>query len=344
MNWLAWRQYRKQFLIFGIILVAFAAIAVFTGNHFWHSYQHVLATCKQNPANPSCSDINDTVFHNGGLALRVVLVTGLMMPLILGMFVGSPLLAREYEEGTNKLVWTQSVSRRKWLTAKLLWALVFAALYGLAIALLVSWWTRTVNAIGHSRFQTGQFDTQGIVPFAYSVFFTAVGIAMSAWFRKTMIALAVTIGLFIAFQASIGQWVRPHYMQPIAVTSQMGPGLIDGNIPTGAWQLSNDIVTRSGQTVGDIFPAAPSQCQAIIQQNSGGPGPGGGIRIKAVRAPGAGGDPIDACLNAAGWHQVAKYQPSYRFWDFQRIETGIYLGMAALFVGGTYVLVLKRDA
>jgi ABC-type transport system involved in multi-copper enzyme maturation permease subunit len=342
MNWFAWRQHRKQFMIFGLVLVAYTIFTILTGNHFWHEYQQVQATCRQNPATPSCSDLG-TVFSGGyGAAVKLVFATALGVPLILGFFLGSPLFSKEYEEGTNKLVWTQSVSRRKWLTTKLVWALAFAALYGLAISLLVNWWARTTNALDHSRFDSGQFDVQGMMPFAYSIFFTTIGFTMSAWFRKTMIALAVTLGLFIAFQASFAQWIRPHYMTPVTVTSPMGPNEDANLIPTGAWTLRRDIVDKNGKTVGDIFPSAPAQCQAIIQQMQTQPGSSGGtIRVKPV--PG-GGDPIDACLNKAGFHQIASYQPSYRFWDFQRMEVGIYLGMTAIAVGATYWLVIRRDA
>jgi ABC-type transport system involved in multi-copper enzyme maturation permease subunit len=340
MNWLAWRQHRNQFTIFGLILMAFTVLVILSGNHFWHEYQQVLATCRQNPATPSCSDISGSLGQIYGVLVKVVFLTAISVPLLLGLFLGSPLFSREYEEGTNKLVWTQSVSRRRWLTTKLVWALAFAALYGLAISLLVSWWARTTNTIEHSRFDTGQFDVQGIMPFAFSVFFTAIGFTMSACFRKTLLALGVTLGLFIAFQASVGQLIRPHYMMPVSVTSPMGPNAIDSKIPTGAWVLTRNIVDENDKAIGDIFPAAPSQCQQVIQQSEVGTN-GSGIRVKTV--PSA-GDPIDACLNKAGFHQVATYQSSYRYWDFQRIETSIYLGMTILAVTATYWLVLKRDA
>lgn len=340
MNWFVWRQHRNQFMVFGLILVVFACFAILTGNHFWHEYQQALATCKQSPATPSCSDIEGSLGQSYGASLRLVFLTAIAVPLLLSLFLGSPLFSKEYEEGTNKLAWTQSVSRRTWLTTKLVWILVFAALYGLVISLLAGWWARITNSIDQSRFDAGQFDVQGIMPFAYSVFFTAVGFTMSTWFRKTVIALAVTLGLFIAFQASFAQWIRPHYMTPTTVTAPMGPNAIDNKIPIGAWLLRRDIVDKNGKTIGDIFPAAPPQCQQIIQQQTS---PGNGLAIRVKVLPGA-GDPIDACLNKAGFHQIAAYQPSYRYWDFQRIETSIYLGMSAVAVAATYWLVLKRDA
>jgi ABC-type transport system involved in multi-copper enzyme maturation permease subunit len=342
MNWFIWRLHRTQWMIFGLILAAFAVFAILTGNHFWHLYQQALQTCTQNPATPSCSDLHNSLPQSYGAILRVVYVTGLGVPLLLGLFMGSPLFSKEYEEGTNKLAWTQSVSRRKWLTAKLVWTLAFAALYGLAVSLLISWWARTTNALDHSRFATGQFDVQGIMPFVYSVFFTAIGFAVSAWSRKTMIALAVTLGVFIAFQASVGEWVRPHYMAPITITGPMGPGDFDERIPVGAWVTSHSIADKNGK-IFDSFDIAnmPLQCQQIIRGNTSASQNGhGGTMVKAA----GNGTDLNACLNAAGYHQYATYQPPYRYWDFQRIEAGIYLSIAALAVGATYWAVLRRDA
>jgi ABC-type transport system involved in multi-copper enzyme maturation permease subunit len=49
------------------------------------------------------------------------------VPAVVGMFCGAPLVARELEEGTFRLAWTQSVTRTRWLTLRL-------AAGGLAVA------------------------------------------------------------------------------------------------------------------------------------------------------------------------------------------------------------------
>ena len=346
MNWFVWRQHRKQFLVFALLLAAFAALLIPSGIHFWHAYQQALVNCAQHPAIYSCNDLTDTLLTSRADGfVRVAVVMGTFgLPILVGLFVGAPLIAKEYEEGTNKLAWTQTVSRRKWLTTKMAWALGFALIYGILLTILVTWWSRTINTVALNRFVQGHFETQGLMPVAYSVFFTAIGFTMGAWFRKTLLALAITSGVFVLCMVSFANWIRPHYMTPIAITAPMGPNDLGGKIPSGAWVLSRDIVDKNGKTLnGDIFPVAPPACQQIIQQ-AGISGNGhGGIRVKAVPTPG-GGDPIDDCLNKAGFHQIAKYQPSYRYWEFQEIESGIYLGMTAMAVAATYWLVLKRDA
>ncbi|HSX17369.1 MAG TPA: ABC transporter permease subunit [Patescibacteria group bacterium] len=343
MNWFTWRLHRKQFMIFGVLLALSAALLIPTGIHFWHAYQSALQTCVQNPATPSCSDLPGSLMQSqvDVLIRTTVFAIGLGTPLLLGLFLGSPLIAKEYEEGTNKLVWTQSVSRRKWLTTQLAWALMFAALYGLAVTLLTTWWSHTTNTLYLNRFHTGLFMEQGIVPVAYSVFFTSLGFALSACFRKTLLALGITFALFVVFQTTFSQVIRPRYMAPIAVTAPMGPGAIDEKIPKdAAWVLTRNIIDKNGKSF-DSFDVQnmPPECQQIIQNAQTSDG-GHAVRVKSA----GGRDSLDDCLNQAGIHQTATYQPSYRYWDFQRIEAGIYLGMTLLAVGATYWFVLKRDA
>ena len=42
----------------------------------------------------------------------------LIAPAVIGMFWGAPLVARELEAGTHRLVWNQSVTRTRWLLIK----------------------------------------------------------------------------------------------------------------------------------------------------------------------------------------------------------------------------------
>jgi ABC-type transport system involved in multi-copper enzyme maturation permease subunit len=344
MNWLVWLQHRRQYLVMGVLLAGFAALTIPTGLHYWHAYQQALANCALNPATPSCTDLAGNLFStNFDLLLQhLVPLTMTFLPLVLAMFWGAPLLAREYAEGTNSLVWTQSVSRRRWLTVKLLWVLVATALFVAAFSALTTWWSDTFNALNQSRFAAG-FSTQDIVPVAYALFAISLGILLGAWFKKTMVAVGVVLALYIALVIIVvPQFVRPAYMSPITVTASMGPNAIDSKIPTNSWLVSNSIVDKNGHIFNRLeFPDMPSQCQALIQQAQSTSDGHSVIRTGPKAIP---GDAIDNCLNNAGFHQVAKYQPANRYWPFQWIETGLFLALAALAIGGTYWLVLKRDA
>ena len=69
-----------------------------------------------------------------------------VVPAIVGVFWGAPLVARELETGTFRLAWTQSVTRTRWLALKLavvgVAAMVVAGLFSLGVTWWFSRWTR----------------------------------------------------------------------------------------------------------------------------------------------------------------------------------------------------------
>jgi hypothetical protein len=53
---------------------------------------------------------------------------------------------------------------------------------------------------------------------------------------------------------------------------------------------------------------------------------------------------MNACLARSGYHFRSVYQPANRYWTFQWIEAGIFVGISAVLVAVAVVLVLRRDA
>jgi len=49
-------------------------------------------------------------------------------------------------------------------------------------------------------------------------------------------------------------------------------------------------------------------------------------------------------LARAGYHSFTTYQPGYRFWPFQFIETGIFVALAAVLIAVTFLVVRRHDA
>jgi hypothetical protein len=70
-----------------------------------------------------------------GPILEPVSALGALLPVVLGVLVGGPLLAREFEQGTHRLAWTQSVTRGRWLAARLALAAGLVAVPVVAIPL-----------------------------------------------------------------------------------------------------------------------------------------------------------------------------------------------------------------
>ncbi len=278
-------------------------------------YRSALASCG---ATQSCGDLGGPLFRGDGAIMDLVDLT-LVVPLLFGLFWGAPLLSKEFEDGTHNLAWTQGVSRRHWLRVNIGWSLVAAALWGAALAALVSYWRFPENAL-NSRFQA--FDIQGIVPVAYTLFAVALGIAVGSVLRRVLPSLAATLAVFVALRAVIGVYLRPHLMAPI---TKLFPPVGPASTPSGAWILSTSFVNGRGQDLGNGFPIneIPADCRAVL------------LKGKGVNG---------RCLASHGFHQLVTYQPDSRFWAFQGMEAGIFLVLALASVGFAWWWVRSRDA
>ena len=165
MTWLVWRQYRAQAAIAAVLLGGFAAVLLITGLQMasqWHAF---LSQCA---AHDACGAF-------GGLNLGNQLghdffILSVMVPALLGLLWGAPLVAHEFETGTNVYAWTQGITRTHWLIAKAGWLLLASAVWGGAVSALVTWWSGPRNAAFQDQFQFNYFDRQGIVPIGYVTF------------------------------------------------------------------------------------------------------------------------------------------------------------------------------
>jgi hypothetical protein len=315
-NHLVWRLHRNQAYLAVAALVALTVVLLITGITMADDYRTALANCA---ATQSCDSLGSVLFRGDGAIMDLVDLT-MVVPLLFGLFWGAPLLAKEFEEGTHNLAWTQGVSRWRWIRANIGWSLLAAAVWGAALAALVSWWRYPENALS-SRFDA--FDVQGVVPVAYALFAVALGIAVGSVIRRVLPSLAVTLAIFVALRVTIGVYLRPHYMAPV---TKVYPLLGSHAGPSGAWILSQGLVGPTGKSLGPglDFSQFPAACQT---------------------APPTGGKGVlGQCLASHGFRQTITYQPAGRFWAFQGAEAVIFVVLAAGLVGFAIWWVLGRDA
>jgi hypothetical protein len=315
-NALVWRLHRNQAYIAGAALAALGALLLITGITMTRDYHAFLASC---PAARSCGHASQ-LFAGDGAVTSLVNAT-MAVPLLFGLFWGAPLLAREFEDGTHNLAWTQGVTRIRWLNHTVLWPLLAAAGWGAAMAALVSWWRSPQNAVGAPvRLATFTFDIQGILPVAYAVFAVALGIAAGALFRRVLPAMAATFTVFTGLRFLIAEYARPHYLTP--VSRSYPPFSDNAAAPHGSLVLSNATLGPDGTdyTAGLGIQQVPAACRG--------------------KAAGQ----LNSCLASHGFHTQILYQPASRFWVFQGIEAGLFIALAAALVAVAYRMVLARDA
>ena len=100
-----------------------------------------------------------------------------VLPVLVGVFVGAPLLSREFESGTFRFTWTQAIGRRRFvmMTLGLLAGLTTAG--SCVLGLLLGWYAHPFETAGlESRWQSGLFDTTAVTLTACRLFALALGV------------------------------------------------------------------------------------------------------------------------------------------------------------------------
>ncbi|HEY7224179.1 MAG TPA: ABC transporter permease subunit [Micromonosporaceae bacterium] len=337
MIWLAWRQFRAQALAALILLAGATVYFVATGLRMHQSYTTDLATCG---ALNDCDSVLDQFRFTWGPPFQLNQLLVVLVPALIGIFWGAPLIGRELETGTYQVAWNQTVTRNRWLGVKLtVVGLASVATAGL-LSYLLTWWAGPIDQMNGDRFTAMTFSSRDIVPFAYAAFAFALGTTMGLLLRRTVAAMAVTLVVFIAIQILVPAVVRPHLLPSTTTTFAI-------NATTGS--LSNGIDIRGGNLY--FNPPVPAGAWVIsgapVQDASGRavmigdypscfPPPVGVVKFKFDPAQ------ISQCLGQYNLHETVTYQPASHYWPLQWFESGIFLALAAALSGTCFWWIRRR--
>ncbi|WP_353951927.1 ABC transporter permease subunit [Knoellia sp. S7-12] len=334
MTWLIWRQIRTQFLAIYALVAAAAVVLAVTG-----------------PRLADLTPVDGTIFTQLTEFDRFTYYSGIaviaVVPALIGIFWGAPLVARELENGTHRLAWNQSVTRTRWLAVKLGVAILATAVAVGTLTLAITWWTIPLDGIQSetrgslpSRLAPVAFAMRGIVPISYAVFALVLGVTLGVLLRRSLLAMALTLAVYVAAQIAVPFLVRPHLVptetQTVAISMETMAGLgtqggsDDIEFQAKAadpsdWVIENETINSAGQVTG--LPAWFADCMPRP------PRPGEGAPDAPVQSP---ADTLDACfsrLASEGYQQRVVVQPVSHFWPLQWAETGLYAGASALLAG-----------
>ncbi|MGI8666481.1 MAG: ABC transporter permease subunit [Jatrophihabitans sp.] len=342
----AWMQARSQTVMAYALLAAVAIAAVITGVQLAHVYSSTVAHCQS-----GCGLAIQQYLSRDRFMDQTLDILSRAVPALLGMFWGAPLLAREYETGTFRLAWTQTISKRRWLLTRIgLGAVATLVLTGL-FSLTVTWWYHSRDKIGSNAYDV--FDRRDLVPVAYALFAFAAGVMFGALIRRTIPAMVATLGLFVFARIAVSLWVRPQLLaarHAVVTLDRGGPAnlgielsnggtphiIANGGGPVGSWTQSSHFVTPAGQRV------SASQLAAFVHQH---------CASLLTTAPPVGGktqvspsDPGALCLDqvAKSFELSVAYQPASRYWSFQWWEAAIFIALTLVALSGTYWWVTEK--
>jgi hypothetical protein len=325
--WVTLRQRRGAVIGTSILLGAFAVYLLIMAIIQNNAYAGVTAChpaaalkCQQ-----LAQEFSRNYWGGGGSVLQsggAQTVSSLLfaVPVLLGAFVGAPLLARELETGTFRFAWTQGAGRTRWaLSTLVLPAVLLTAATG-AFTALFYWYFRPFLADGQvSEMLPLAFALLGVAFAAWTLFAFALAAFTGTLLRRTVPAMAITLVVYIVLAIATATAIRPHYFSPVTERGW--------NVSSGAsWVISSWVKAPNGQVLSQADLDSLSRHLPASVQNSASP------------------DAFTNWLTAHGYTMWQSVQPDSRFWQFQLTEAGWLLVVSAVLIGGSVWLVRRRGA
>ena len=313
MIWVAWRQQRPATVAAAILLAVAGSVLLVSG---WQvtslARDSGLAACVASGAD--CQVLVEAFANRYGPILEPVSLLGALLPVALGVLFGGPLLAREFEQGTHRLAWTQSVTRGRWLAGRLAMAAGVLVVVAAVAAGLLTWWWGRFDQLHISR--RAALERGSLVPVATAVLAFAIATAAGALLRRVVPALAAGLLAVLVVAAALSlaaqSWLPP---QPLTVTYPAGQPSPRAGLDDQV--LSSGYRDRAGRDLS---------AQAVDRL-----------------CPGTAGQALDRCLAASGIRRVDRYQPASRAWQLALAQSALYLVVAALFLVLAWWRTLRPD-
>ncbi|MGW2558500.1 ABC transporter permease [Streptomyces sp. NPDC001514] len=282
MSWVVVRRHRGVLWTAIALTAALAAAVAVTRTWYVTEYETVL---------------RPTEWHDRLLwALDRTTTAIMILPLLVAAFVAGPLVARDLESGTHRLLWTQSVSPARWLAAKLA---VPAAVVTACALVLVGAYRWGLAPVRQSQYlelwHHPVYMSLGPTGVAYGLLAVAVGALAGLLVRRTVVAMSVAGLATGSVLLAVGQ-LRAH-LWPTVMTTGPDPAENGTN-----WPLDSGMLTASGERLHweDCYPLPPGQ------------------------------GPAQCMAERGGVTDFAAYHPASHFWPVQFVETGVVLALAAL--------------
>ena len=255
----------------------------------------------------------------------------LAFPCLVGALLGVPLVAGELSDHTNRLAWTQRITRTRWLSTK--WWVVGLPLLLLSALLVLAtqWWSHLVvgyglaqvfglvGFTGSSRMAPEVYSVTGVVPVVYTLFAFALGTGLGANLRRVSWAIAGTVVVYGLVSFVMVTSVRPNLAPKVFVAFE------SANAPNADGAGSALLTVEGG---GPWMLGTGNQFRPGFHQIPGRPTPD----QVATRCESTPGDFI-TCLNRSHVEEGTYYQPGRNYWALQWRESAIYLVATVVLFG-----------
>jgi hypothetical protein len=297
--WATWRQHRAASAAFTAVAGVIALAMAVTGFALHPYGAEVFAAGPHAPWR---------LYDVTGTTLVPAL---LLLPALAGLFLGAPLVARDYETGAARFAWVQGASRVRCLAAAVLADAVLLAITATVLGLEFRWWI-TPLSLPRSGWLPDLFSVSPLPFLGWMMFGFSLGVFLGAAAARTVAAMAATFACYAALWYGVSTSWRQGYLAPLhrAVAVHISDG-------------------------GYTWSYEPRRFAWVLSSYLGWPG----------------GRPFRGSLHhPAAWYSRRhielwlSYQPASRLGTFQLIESGWLVALAAVLAAATFVLISRRAA
>lgn len=321
MTWVTWRRYRARIIVLGLFMLILVFFMIMT----LHGYHVAVAKCGAQAGMSFPETGCARIVHRAESHANYVSWGIGLLPFLVGLMLGAPLVASEIDARTNRLAWSQGVTRTRWLLSGWLTIAVPVVIAMSLFGLIVQWWAGSVvtsSFDGSGLIQNTAFTISGVAPIALSVLALSCGTFFGIAFRRF---LSPYLGTFIAL-AAIVEFIY------VKVFPTLAPRMAITATEYGTNTALPSALGPNPRYVGYGFRRSPGfhattstpSTNWIVQHcatttNAGQTLPGNSSYM--------------GCLQINHVQAINFYQPESHYWILQWREAGIYLVLAAALLG-----------
>ncbi|MEJ2857645.1 MULTISPECIES: hypothetical protein [unclassified Saccharothrix] len=329
MIWVAWRQHRTALLALGLyVLVLLVLMVYYRATMLAVVDMRGWSECVPSRYAAGCLRRLDATVWGWYESVDNVRLALIGYGVLVGVFLGAPLFAREFEQNTHLFALSQSVRPSRWFAAKVAVVAVPAALGALVLGAVYRWWTTALGklVVPQEGFHAGLFEPQPPALFGYVVFAVGLGVVVGLVVRRVVPAMAVTLVAWLGALYAVRRFARPDYLTPLVLERPFGDYRIGYEADQDRWRLAEGVTDAAGRFVSsrdEVVQDATRSCQISS---------GGQHSVE-----------YHDCMTALGYRSGADLvQPGDRFWVFQAIEATLFTAAGVLCVLGAMWWLRKR--
>jgi hypothetical protein len=243
-------------------------------------------------------------------------------PLLIGAFIGVPLLAREHEQRTLLLAWSQDVSPLRWLWTKLALLGGFAAALTAVVSVESDHLAHVLSTVaGAGMFADTLFLESRMLPLAVGVCWFALGVALGAAIRRTLPAVLGVILGFVGLMLGV-QRRYPTFMTPLSVYTHFDQP--DTGLLRNALLVKGGFLDGPGQPTNLFDSAGHELDYATLNRICPNP-------------------PSPGCFARNHLQTHTLYQPASRIPAFHLILASGYLSLAVIALVAVWLIVRRTN-